>query len=385
MINSICTPPFKVVLGISFLLLLFNSCGNASDNEAIQIIEESNPNLISLTAEQFNSSEMATGKMEIANFSEIVRTNGIFDVPPSSKSSVSAYFGGYVNELELLPGEKITKGQLLFTLENPDYIQTQREFLEIQGHLSFLKSDYERQKRLASENITSTKKYLQAETDYNVAKAQYASLKKILGLMNIDSDKVSTESLTTVIRVKAPISGFITSVNASKGMFLNPSDIAVTITDTDHLHIELNVFEKDLRKLKVNQQVRFKLQNDTNNEYMASVSLINKQIDSETRSVMVHCHLNNELDAVNFVPGMFVEAEVLTTTEALPSLPQEAVVEIENVYYVLLKSNGAGMNFERKEVKIGKTENGRVAILNASRFPSSAEFLTKGAFNMIIE
>jgi membrane fusion protein, heavy metal efflux system len=385
MSNSIYTTPLKVILGVSFSLLLLNSCGKSGDNGAIQIVEESNPNLISLTADQFSSSAMATGKMEVANFSEIVRTNGMFDVPPSNKSSVSAYFGGYVKELELLPGDIIKKGQLLFTLENPDYIQTQREFLEIQGNLSFLKSDYERQKRLASENVTSQKKYLQAEADYNVAQAKYASLKKILGLMNIDPNAVTTESLTSVIRVKAPIGGHITSVNASKGMFLNPSDIAVTITDTDHLHIELNVFEKDLPKLKIEQQVRFKLQNDANSDYMATINLINKQIDSNTRSVMVHCHLNNEHDAVNFVPGMFVEAEILTSTEALPSLPQEAVIDIENVHYVLLKLSGSGMNFERKEVKVGRIENGRVAILNASEFPSTSEFLIKGAFNLILE
>lgn len=378
--------PFKVaVFGVSLSLLLLNACGKAQDNAAIQIVEEADPNLVSLTADQFNSSAMALGRIETANFSDIVRTNGMFDVPPGNKSSVSAYFGGYVKELELLPGDVVKKGQLLFVLENPAYIQTQQDFLEIQGNLSFLKSDYERQQRLASENITSQKKFLQAEADYQVAQAKYASLKKILGLMNIDINTISAQNLTSVIRVNAPISGNITSVSASKGMFLNPSDIAVTITNTDHLHIELNVFEKDLPKLKVEQQVRFRLQNDANKIYLATINLINKQIDTEKRSVLVHCHLNDEEDALNFIPGMFVEAEILTTTEAQPSLPQEAVIEIENVFYVLLKSTGQELNFEKKEVKVGRIENGRVAILNAAEFPASSEFLTKGAFNLILE
>lgn len=378
--------PLKIaVLGISLSVLLLNSCGKAQDNAAIQIVDEVNPDFISLTAEQFNSSSMEVGSFEIANFSDVVRTNGMFDVPPGNKSSVSAYFGGYVKELELLPGDMVKKGQLLFTLENPSYIQTQRDFLEVQGNLSFLKSDYERQKRLASENVTSQKKYLQAEADYNVAQAKYASLQKILGLMNIDANSISAQNLTSIISVQAPISGHITSVSASKGMFLNPSDIAVTITNTDHLHIELNVFEKDLPKLKTEQHVRFKLQNDANSNFMATINLINKQIDTEKRSVLVHCHLNNEKDAENFVPGMFVEAEILTTTVEEPSLPQEAVVEMENVFYVLLKTNSKDLNFERREVKIGRIENGRVAILNVKDFPSNAEFLVKGAFNLILE
>lgn len=378
--------PLKIaVLGVSLSVLLLNSCGKAQDNAAIQIVDEVDPNIISLTAEQFNSSSMEVGSFEIANFSDVVRTNGMFDVPPGNKSSVSAYFGGYVKELELLPGDIVKKGQLLFTLENPSYIQTQRDFLEVQGNLSFLKSDYERQKRLASENVTSQKKYLQAEADYTVAQAKYASLQKILGLMNIDANGISAQNLTSIISVQAPISGHITSVSASKGMFLNPSDIAVTITNTDHLHIELNVFEKDLPKLQTEQQVRFKLQNDDNINYMASINLINKQIDTEKRSVLVHCHLNNEEDAENFVPGMFVEAEILTSTVSEPSLPLEAVVEMENVFYVLLKTNAKDLNFERKEVKVGRRENGRVAILNTEDFPVNSEFLVKGAFNLILE
>ncbi|KYG82748.1 efflux RND transporter periplasmic adaptor subunit [Roseivirga echinicomitans] len=378
---------FSISLFLGSLALVFGifSCGSNATNETVVI--DDNENIISVSNSQFQASAMKLGKMDTFEFSEKVHTTGMFDVPPGHKASVSAYFGGYVKESELLPGEVATKGQTLFTLENPAYIQMQQDFLEVKNHLTFLKSDYERQKNLSEENISSQKKFLQAETEYNSALTQYEALKKKLALMNIDSNSLTAESMTSVISVKSPISGFITSVDASKGMFLNPSDIAITITNTEHMHMELRVFENDLHKIKVDQKVIFKRQNDPNKTFTATINLINKAIDEENRSVLVHCHLDNEEDELLFIPGMYVEAEILTSTQAQMALPEAAVIEIENNYYVLVKTgmeNGASV-FEKRAVKVGITEDGFTSILNPQDFKANTEFLISGAFNLIME
>ncbi|MGW8122058.1 efflux RND transporter periplasmic adaptor subunit [Roseivirga echinicomitans] len=372
--------------GLALVLSLF-SCGSNDSNETITLDGNQNENIVVITNSQFEASAMEIGKMETFEFSDKVHTTGMFDVPPGHKASVSAYFGGYVKESELLPGQVATKGQTLLTLENPDYLQTQQDFLEVKNHLAFLKSDYERQRNLSEENISSQKKFLQAETEYNSALTQYEALKKKLALMNIDFNSLTAEKMTSIISVKSPISGFITSVQATKGMFLNPSDIAITITNTEHMHMELNVFEKDLHKIKMGQKVKFKRQNDPNKVFVATVGLINKAIDTESRSVLVHCHLDNEADELLFIPGMYVEAEIFTATQGQMALPETAVVEVENNYYVLVKTgteNGASV-FEKRMVKVGATEGGYTSILNHEEFNENTEFLTNGAFNMIME
>ncbi|KYG71725.1 cobalt-zinc-cadmium efflux system membrane fusion protein [Roseivirga ehrenbergii] len=380
---------FSISLFLGSLALVFSilSCGSGASNETLVIEENTDENIISVSNSQFQASAMQLGKMDTFQFSEKVHTTGMFDVPPGHKASVSAYFGGYVKESELLPGEIAKKGQTLFTLENPAYIQMQQDFLEVKNHISFLKSDYERQKSLSEENISSQKKFLQAETEYNSALTQYEALKKKLVLMNIDSNNLTAENMTSVISVKSPISGFITSVEASKGMFLNPSDIAITITNTEHMHMELRVFENDLHKIKVGQKVIFKRQNDPNKTFTATINLINKAIDEENRSVLVHCHLDNEEDELLFIPGMYVEAEILTSNQTEMALPEAAVIEIEGNYYVLVKigsENGASI-FEKRIVKVGITENGFTSILNAQDFKPNTEFLISGAFNLIME
>ena len=340
-----------------------------------------------LTANQFQSSGMQVGKMEERSFHEVVKAIGMFDVPPENRASVTSYFGGTVKKIELLPGEQVKKGQVLFVLENPDYVQMQQDYLEAKGQLKYLKSDYERQKSLNEDKVTSEKNYLKAESDYTVTKVKVESLNRKLRLMNINPNTLTMDNIRTTINIYSPINGYITEVNISRGTFLNPSLTAITIVDTDHIHLELNIFEKDISKVKIGQPIRFSIQEDNKREYKASVYLVNKSVNTENRKIGIHGHLSDENESTLFNPGMYVEADIYAASESMMSLPQEALVDVDGQMYVLvLESESDGKyQFVKKEVKTGKSNDGYTEILNTQDFQDSTEFLVKGAFNLIKE
>ena len=376
-------------VAIAFILLFgfgISSCSESPEKE--EIIEETPfSDVITITIKQFNSVNMEIGSLVENEFHDIINTNGKIDVPPENRVSVSAYFGGFIKNLTLLPGEEVKKGKTLFTLENPDFIMVQRDYLETKSQLSYLASDYERQKSLLEDNISSQKNYLKAEADYLSAKVKMESLSKTLRLMNIESETLTAETIKTVIPVKAPIDGHVTEIHITKGSFINPSDIALTIIDSDHIHLELSVFESDLANVKVGQEINFFVQNQTTKTYDANVHLINKAVSASNRSVDIHGHLTDESVSSAFTVGMYVEAEIYTSSHIALSLSEEAVVNIEDKYFALLQtdSNATGFMFEQVEIMPGKTTNGFIEILNAKNFPSNSQFLTKGAFNMINE
>jgi cobalt-zinc-cadmium efflux system membrane fusion protein len=284
-----------------------------------------------------------------------------------------------------MQGQKVSKGQLLFTLENPEYIIVQQEYLETQNQLNYLKTDYERQADLFKDNVTSQKIFLKAETDYKVTLTRNESLKKKLQLMNINPANVSATNLKSTIAVTSPIEGYVTNIAVSQGMFLNPSDIAITLINTDHLLMELTIFEQDLAHISVGQEVTFSVQSGSE-KYMANVYLINKEIDPIKRTIGVYCQLSNK-DGEKLTPGMFVEAEIYTTVDSTFALPIQAISSIDNKDYILIKAdqNDNGMEFEKKEVTIGIGDDKYVQILNFNDFTVGTEVLTKGAFNLINE
>lgn len=371
-----------VIVGLS-------SCSSSSDPEMASDVarESSGLETYEISTAQFQSSSMTLGTMEKVPFHEVVKAKGMIDVPPENRAAVSSYFGGTVKEIRLLPGQRVKKGQVLFVLENPDYVQIQQDFLAAEGQLAYLQSDYERQKNLVQDSISSQKKFLKAESDYAVTKARVASLGKKLALMNIDPSTFTIENIRTSLSVRSPISGYVTEVAISKGAFLTPSQMAVNIVNTDHVHLEMNVFEMDLAKISVGQPIRFRIQEDSSNEYEASVYLINRIIDPEERTVGIHGHLMDEKLVQKFIPGMYVEASIFTASEEKWALPNDALVEIEENFYVLIlqDSSETGYTFLKKEVKTGLSNNTHVEILDSPGLDETTKFLLNGTFNLVKE
>lgn len=377
---------YKVII---FLALLVSACQQESETPAATSEASSTETIRGtlISHQQFESAGMKLTSLSEQPFYESIAANGLFEVPPKYQSSVSAYYGGYVQQLDLLPGEYVKRGQVLFTLENPAFIQTQREFLEARSQLNYLKAEYERLKALAEENGTARKNFLKAEADYNLTRVQYAALKKELELMRIDTEQLNEENIRTRITVLAPISGYIMEVLVHKGQLLTPEEEALRIINKDHLHLELSVFEKDQPKLEKGQTIRFSTPNLPGETYEAEVYLINPNVNSESRKLMVHGHLKEESEVRLFHPGNYIEGAILTSSSQGMALPSQAVVEMDNSYYVLiLENDGAeGYRFTQKKVNPGRRTADFVEILNVADFSTQDRFLGEGAFGMILE
>ena len=374
---------FKSLLLVAILALA--SCNSKEKSEVTntdttETTEDTD--VITITENQFVAGNMTVGKIKRQLFNTIVKANGMFAVPPENQSDVSTYFEGYVKNISLLPGDPVRKGQTLFTIENPAYLDVQQEFLKAKGRLNYLKSDYERQKELNEDKITSEKKLLKAESEYKVTLAQFHSLKKRLSLMNINPNNLTAENIQSVISVTSPLTGYATTINATKGAFLNPSDVAVTVTNTNDLHIELKIFEKDFSMVKKGDFINVKLQNNPK-VYQGKVHLINKTISNQDRTIAIHGDLVYENDIKLFAPGMYIEGEIVTTSQEHLALPVDAVAKIDNNFFALKKENET--HFKRVLVKIGATNNDFIEIVNANDFKEGTEFITKGVFNLITE
>jgi len=381
----------KLFIFLPAILLL--ACGAEKKEENESQPEETVENQqteIQLTPDQIEIAEITIDSLQKHEFYNEIRVNGVIDLPPENKASISTYFSGYIKEIHILPGQKVRKGQVLFSLENPEYVFVQQNFLETKEALNYLKLDYERQKNLAEDKFTSQKEFVKAETEYNSMRAKFEALKKQLQMMHLNTEKLKAETITSVINVTSPIDGFLSSVEATKGMFLNPSDIAATVINTDHMHLELSVFEKDINNIKIGQPINFHLLNDSEKAYKAEVYLIGKSIDPENRTVNIHAHLEETLDEnieTNFTTGMYVEARIMAGSQIKNALPNDAIVEIDQKYYALLLQGTENkvMNFKRVDIIPGKKDNQFTEVVNHSEFKSNSIFMTKGAFNLIKE
>jgi len=364
--------------------IAFMACGNSEKNTDSKTVNNDISNEITISKQQFESQNMQLGKLTEQAFSTIVKANGMIDVPPENKASVSSFIGGYVTKIPLLIGDKVKKGQLVATLESTEFLELQQQYLELAEQLNYLKNEYERQKNLYNENITSEKNYLKAESSYKSNLAIYNGLRKKLQMLNIDPIHVEQGQLSSSINLYAPINGYITKVNVSNGMFVSSANELVEIINTDHIHLELNVFEKDILKVKKEQKINFKVPEASSENYLAKVHLVGTSID-ENRIIRVHGHIEDE-ESTNFIVGMFVEASIIANSENRLALPNEAFSKIGEHHFVLLLESKTEKDFKFKKVKVevGSKNENYTEVLNGNDLKDK-DILTKGSFMLLSE
>jgi cobalt-zinc-cadmium efflux system membrane fusion protein len=340
-------------------------------------------NLITITTDQFKSSAMEIANPTEQDFEVTVKTSGKIDVPPQNRAQVTTFVGGNVKSTRLLVGDKVTKGQALLTLENLEFLDIQKEYLEVAEQINYLKSEYERQKTLFDEKITSQKNYLKAESEYRRAKGMYESLRAKLQLLNISPSNVEQGKLTSVITIFSPMAGDIVVMNANVGKYVAPSDIMLEIIQTDHLHLELNVFEKDILKIKVEQDIHFTVPEATDEVFHAKVHLVGKSIEGNDRTINIHGHLD-EKRKQKLIIGMFVEAAIVVDSKKAMAIPAEALVTENNKNFVLLLNEDKNNTyfFKKVIVKVGERSEKFVEILPEEEIKFSSKILVKGVFDV---
>lgn len=374
---------FKTLLYSTLCILVLFSCGEVEETESAdsQVAE----GLIVVTKAQFASGEMKLGTLTEQSITTKISTRGYIDVPPGSKASIAPFHGGYVKDIDILPGQKVRKGELLFTLQNPEIISMQQEYMETKEKLAYLKLDFERQQTLSEEKISSQKAFKKAESEYKVMQVKNTGLAAQLKLVNVSIKQLDKGVITSILPVYASLGGTITAVNTTKGAFIKPGDIAAEITNTEHLHLELQVFEKDAMLITEEQSITFRVPESGNETFKGFVHLVGKSIDGEDRTINVHGHVPEE-DEDRFIPGMFVEAEIETDRGSGMCLPESALVEVDGAFYVLVKTGekGGELFFEQQLVSAGKKSGDWIEILNPKTLEGK-QVLLEGSFSLVGE
>lgn len=360
------------------ILLILSSCSKSNDGEtATQPEGNLQADEVTLTDEQTKVLNITLGKIEKRALSSTIKVNGMLDVPPQNLVTISAPLGGFIKHTELLQGMKVKKGQVIAVMEHADYIQLQQDYLDSKNQLEFLELEYKRQQELATENVNSAKALQLSKSTYLSMKAKTEGLRSKLKLINISPADIENGEIKNTVAIVAPITGFVMQVNVNIGMYVNPTDVMFKIVDTDHLHAEAQVFERDLTKLKVGQRVLINLTNETVPR-IAKVYLIGKEISSE-RTVRVHCHLEKE--DPNLIPGMYFSALIELGDTPLNTVPENAVVSFEGKDYLFTSSQKN--TFRMVEIKTGLTESGYTEIMVPEGFDLASSIVTNGTYGLI--
>lgn len=364
---------------IILILLLLQACN--ADKETSSGTEVSKAtHLTSLTAEQIKRSGIEIASIDKRDLSSLLQVSGIIDVPPQNMISVTFPPGGYLKSTKLLPGMHIRKGDELAIMEDRGLIQLQQEYLNAAIKGKQLEIEFRRQSELNESKSTSDKQFQEAETAYKINMVTVRSLSEQLRLAGIDPSKLTENNISKSVALRSPIDGFVTNVKVNIGTYVNPSDILFELVDPRDIHLNMTVFEKDIRYLAIGQKVLTWTNSDPEKKQKAEIILIGKELD-ENRSVEVHCHFKNYDNSL--LPGMFMNASIQVNQQNVAAVPEEAIITWQDKPYLFVPENN---NFFRMvHIKTGMKQDGYVEVIPDAGITLPEKIVTKGAYTLLMQ
>ena len=326
---------------------------------------------IPLTAKQVSTVDLKMGEAVEREMDATIDAKGSLVLRAQAIGDVASLMGGIVKSISVKEGQFVQKGQVVATVENTDVVSLQREYYSAAKECELARKDMERQKLLAQNGAGIKRSLQQAQKDYHVAHANMLGIGRQLAQMGISTAAVAKGKFTTAFPLRAPISGIVSEMTASLGSYADMQTPLMKIRNTQAVECDLNIFEKDLAKVKVGNRVTLNLINQPGVKLSGTVYGMNQYFNDNSKSVAVHV----KLDAVSvksylhsssgnnhggkLFAGMYVSGKIATGSQQCLALPSQAIVSQDGKQYVFAL-NGApskgNYSFSRHEVTTGSSD-----------------------------
>lgn len=374
----------KPIVVMAAMLLMMNSCGNRNKVENENKEAETATDVVSLTDDQIRMSSVETGSIEMRQVGNTLKLNGEIASLPQNTASISMPMGGRVRSINVMQGSEVKQGQVLAYVENDEFIDLQQNYLEAKSKMEYVNMEYQRQRALYANDAASKKNLQLITSEYKTLKIQMRGYEQKLLLIGMNPYRLTSGNITRAVAVKAPISGFVKSVNVSVGSTVSATDNLFDVVNLNHLFIRLSVFEKDIDKLHQGQRLSFYV-NDEEETHYAVVYQTTKSIDND-KSYKVFARIVSRCG--NVLPGMYVNAEVLLDDHQSPALPEDAVVTYGGKNYIFScqgskTDKGTRLtDYKMIEITKGVSNKGYTQVTLPGNTPTQ-KIVIRGAYNLL--
>ena len=328
---------------------------------------------IPVTQQQFKTVDLRLGEMQPRELDATIQVSGQLVLRAQDMGDVASLMGGIVKTILVKEGQTVAKGQTVATIENTDVVSLQREYYSAYKDAEMARLEMQRQQTLQQNGAGVKKTLQQAQKDYKVAEASVIGIGRQLQQMGISVKAVAAGRFTTVFTVHAPISGTVSQLTASLGSYADMQTPLMKIRNNAAVEADLNVFERDLAKVKAGDRVLLSLTNQPGVKVSGTIYGINQYFNDGTKSVAAHVRLDATKGARLF-DGMYVQGSIATGRQLCNALPSKAIVTTDGKNYVFLLNNApknGKYSFSRHEITTGVSQDGFTEI-------SPCEHITKG-------
>jgi RND family efflux transporter MFP subunit len=328
----------------------------ADEHDAIHEAEEAateNSNAITFTKEQSWKIDFATEMPVVQPFGKVIKTTAHIQPAQGEEVILTAKTNGVVSfsNNSLTEGTDVVAGNSLLNLSGAQLADNnmQVRFNEAKINFETARANYNRMAKLAEDNIVSQKELLDAKNTFDNARLVYENLQQNFS----ETGEV----------IKSPESGFVKQLYVTNGQYVEAGSPLVSISRNKTLFLKAEIQQKHAAELAFIKTATVRSLNNsvyTLEELNGKVVSFGKSVSDENYLVPFTLQIENRH---GFLPGSFVDVflKAQSSSEAL-TVPNSALIEEQENFSVLVQLTPE--QFEKREIKAGKTDGIRTEILS---------------------
>lgn len=314
--------PGKSPMGMDLIPVYTDDLSGGSDKAGTVFIDPSVENNLGVK----------TAKVELESLSPRIETVGYVAFDESSLWQTNVRAAGWVEKLYInAVGEKVNKGDVLFTLYSPELVKAQEELLSAYktGRKGLIKGSTERLVTLG------------------VDKAQIRSITR--------QGKASQ-----TIEIKAPADGVIASLNIREGGYLSPAQAVISAGPLDEVWVDAEVFERQAHWISSGSNAEMTLDAIPGKEWQGNVDYVYPILDPKTRTLRVRLKFSNPNGELK--PNMFANIALKPISDdQVLTIPSSSVIHSGGMTRVVL-SEGEG-KYRSARIEVGREAGDKIEVL----------------------
>jgi RND family efflux transporter MFP subunit len=263
---------------------------------------------------------------------------------PYEEVVISAELDGILKDLRVNEGSAVSKGQLLAVIDDIDYSlevkRAEAALRQSEATLANTKMEYQRKESLYKEQLVTQQQFDDVLTRVLLSEAEVERAKAALSLAGQKLSKT---------RIHSPLSGAVKEKKVERGNLVKNGTPLFSVIKNSPIKINFTVTEKDLSRLKINQDVVFVVDAYPDREFNGTVSIIYPSLVENTRSLHVEALAPNHSGLLK--PGLFAGVVLYTGDEKETVLvPATSLLYEGDKVKVFV---GDGETARERDVKIG--------------------------------
>ncbi|NNC24177.1 efflux RND transporter periplasmic adaptor subunit [Salinisphaera sp. USBA-960] len=354
-----------------------------SDKQARGADHSQHARRVRLDKQQREHLNLEVAKAEAGSANAMIQASATVRFDADRVARVGPRLEAKVVEVVADLGDRVEAGETVAVLESVELGRAKAQYLTARARFNAASAQYQRDQKLAEQQIASEADLLESRAAYQQAKAKRDAARaelRLYGMSESDIESVAVGGSQPLSRyaLTAPMEGIVQKRDLAPGETVSGAQTPIHIVNNKNMWVMIEAYEKALPRLATGQQVTLNLRAFPDKSFTGVTDWVSRDLDEQSRTVRVRATVPNEKGLLR--AGMFGTAHIQTKSEQRFALvPVDAVQTINDKQMVFVPGEQSSA-FQAVTVKTGAESGGQIEVRQGLQ--PGERVVIKGAFDL---